>query len=77
MTKIQNSKQLFWSYLRFGYCNLEIICNLPARRLFGEVLVICYFRLARVSAHVIKSVPMLYKTLLRHQYGKDLQLQEQ
>ena len=25
----------FWSYLRFGYCNLEFICNL--------MLVICYF----------------------------------
>jgi len=36
MTKIQNSKQLvIGSYLRFGYCNLEFICNL--------VLVICNF----------------------------------
>ena len=30
----------FWSYLRFGYCTFEFICNL--------MLVICYFRFIRL-----------------------------
>jgi len=29
-------------FLVIGYWNLRFVCNLPARRLFGGVLVFCY-----------------------------------